>query len=343
MKKVKVQKAVGLVLGHDLTRIIPGSFKGVAFKKGHIIQTQDIPALLDLGKETIFVLEIPPGQLHENEAAERLSLALKGDHVSLQGPAEGKISLTAQISGLLKINLKALTRLNLIPNVIVSTLHTNTVTRAGEPVAATRIIPLTIDEKSILLAEEICRRSGPVVSIKPLMPKKVGVVVTGSEVYQGRVKDGFDEWVGRKLLAFGCQIDRKINVPDQEKRIAGAIREMLEAGSEMIVTTGGMSIDPDDVTRKGIRRAGARVIFYGTPVLPGAMFLYARIGNIPVLGLPACVFYHQVTLFDLILPLILAGEEPTRKEIAAMGHGGFCLNCPECRYPICPFGKGGVS
>jgi hypothetical protein len=343
MKKVKVQKAVGLVLGHDLTQIIPGRFKGVAFKKGHIIQLQDIPALLDLGKETIFVLEIPPGQLHENEAAERLSNALKGDHIALQGPAEGKINLTAQISGLLKINLRALTRLNLIPNVIVSTRHTNTVTQPGEPVAATRIIPLTIDEKSILKAEAICRRSGPVVSIRPLMPKRVGVVVTGSEVYQGRVKDGFDEWVGRKLLAFGCQIDRKINVPDQEKRIAGAIREMLEGGSEMIITTGGMSIDPDDVTRKGIRRAGARVIFYGTPVLPGAMFLYARIGKIPVLGLPACVFYHPVTLFDLILPLILAGEEPTRKEIAAMGHGGFCLNCPECRYPICPFGKGGVS
>jgi hypothetical protein len=343
MKKVKVEKAVGMVLGHDLTRVIPGSFKGVAFKKGHIIQPEDIPALLDLGKGTIFVLEIPPGHLHENEAAERLSTGLRGDHITLQGPSEGKISLIAQISGLLKINLPALTRLNLIPDVIVSTLHTHTVTTPEAPVAATRIIPLTIEEKHILRAEAICRQSGPVVSIKPLVPKKVGVVVTGSEVYQGRVKDGFDDWVGRKLEAFGCQIAQKINVPDDEKLISGAIREMVESGHEMIVTTGGMSIDPDDVTRKGIRRAGARIIFYGTPVLPGAMFLYARIGKIPVLGLPACVFYHKVTLFDLILPLILAGEEPSRKEIANLGHGGLCLNCPECRYPVCPFGKGGLT
>jgi hypothetical protein len=342
MKKVRVDKAVGLVLGHDLTRIVPGSFKGVAFKKGHVIRPEDIEALRDLGKEHIFVLEIPPGRLHENEAAERLSRALVGRHIALEGPSEGKIKLISQISGLLKINLKALTRINLIPNVIVSTLHTRTVTEPGKPVAATRIIPLTIEEKSILRAEAICRGTDPVITITPLLQKKVGVVVTGSEVYQGRVKDGFDDWVGRKLLAYGCRIDKKINVPDEESRIAAAIGEIREAGCDLIVTTGGMSIDPDDVTRKGIRRAGAKIIFYGTPVLPGAMFLYARIGKIPVLGLPACVFYHQVTLFDLILPLILAGEEPTRKEIAALGHGGLCLECPECRYPVCPFGKGGL-
>jgi molybdenum cofactor synthesis domain-containing protein len=340
MKKIKVQKAVGMVLGHDLTRIIPGRFKGVAFKKGHIIRPDDIPALLDLGKEFIFVLEMPPGQVHENEAAERLAQGLKGDHISLQGPAEGKISLTAEIPGLLKIQEIPLTQINLIPEIIVSSLHTNTVIEGGDVVAATRIIPLTIAEKRVIRAEKICARSGPLVSIKPFQKKKVGVVVTGSEVFQGRVRNGFDEWVGKKLTAYGCEIDRQTTVPDRVSRIAGAIREDLASGCDLIVTTGGMSIDPDDVTRKGIRRAGAKTIFYGTPVLPGAMFLYARIGPVPVLGLPACVFYHKVTMFDLILPLILAGEEPSRKEIAAMGYGGLCRNCRECRYPICPFGKG---
>ena len=339
MKKVKVQKAVGMVLGHDLTRIIPGRFKGVAFKKGHVIRPDDIPALLDLGKEFIFVLEMAPGQIHENEAAERLAGGLKGDHIALQGPAEGKISLTAEISGLLKIQEIPLTQINLIPEIIVSSLHTNTVIEGGDVVAATRIIPLTIAEKRIIRAEKICGRSGPVVSIKPFQKKKVGVVVTGSEVFQGRVQNGFDEWVGKKLTAYGCEIDRQTTVPDRVSRIASAIREDLASGCDLIITTGGMSIDPDDVTRKGIRRAGAETIFYGTPVLPGAMFLYARIGRIPVLGLPACVFYHKVTMFDLVLPLILAGEEPSRKEIAAMGYGGLCRNCRECRYPICPFGK----
>ncbi|MBI4767192.1 MAG: molybdopterin-binding protein [Deltaproteobacteria bacterium] len=339
MKKVKIQKAIGMVLGHDLTRIVPGSFKGVAFKKGHILREEDIPALLDIGKETIFVMEIPPGRLHENDAAGRLAQALKGDLLTLIGPSEGKISLAAQTSGLLKIKVNDLARINLIPNIIVSTLHNNSLCLEGDTAAATRIIPLTIDEKSIARAETICSRSGPVVSLKPLSKKKVGVVVTGSEFYKGRVQDGFEDWVGKKLLAFECTIIRKEIVPDQVSRIAGSIKALIESGCDLIITTGGMSIDPDDVTRKGIRRAGARIIFFGTPVLPGAMFLYARLGEIPLLGLPACVFYHKVTLFDLILPLILAGEEPTRKEIALMGHGGLCRNCNECRFPVCPFGK----
>jgi molybdenum cofactor synthesis domain-containing protein len=337
MKKVKIQKAIGMVLGHDLTRIVPGSFKGAAFKKGHIIQEEDIPILLDMGKETLFVLDIPPGRLHENDAAGRLAQALKGDHLLLQGPVEGKISLIAQISGLLKIRVTELTRLNLIPNIMVSTLHNNSVCTAGDIVAATRIIPLTIDEKGILKAEAICSQS--VVSIKPFSKKKVGVVVTGSEFYTGRVQDGFEEWVGKKLETYGCEIVRKETVPDKVSQIAETIKSLIDSQCDLIVTTGGMSVDPDDVTRKGIRRAGARVIFFGTPVLPGAMFLYARLGEIPLLGLPACVFYHKVTLFDLVLPLILAGEQPTRKEIALMGHGGLCRNCPECRFPVCPFGK----
>jgi hypothetical protein len=339
MKKVKIQKAIGMVLGHDLTRIVPGSFKGVAFKKGHIIREEDIPALLDIGKETIFVLEVPPGRLHENDAAGRLAQALMGDGLTLHGPSEGKISLAAQFPGLVKIRVSDLTRINLIPNIIVSTLHNNSICIEGDTVAATRIIPLTIDEKSIAKAETICSRSGPVVSIRPLSKKKVGVVITGSEFYKGRVQDGFEEWVGKKLLAFQCEIIRKEIVPDKISRIAGSIKALIESGCDLIITTGGMSIDPDDVTRKGIRRAGARIIFFGTPVLPGAMFLYARLGEVPILGLPACVFYHKVTLFDLILPLILAGEEPTRKEIALMGHGGLCRNCAECRFPVCSFGK----
>jgi Probable molybdopterin binding domain len=342
MKKIKIQKAVGMVLGHDLTRIVPGSFKGVAFKKGHIIREEDIPALLDIGKETIFALDIPPGRLHENDAAERLARALGGDDLAPKGPGEGKISLIAQIPGLLKIRVADLGRINSIPDIIVSTLHNNSVCQIGDTVAATRIIPLTIDEKSIHRAEVICSRSGPLITLKPLSGKQVGVVVTGSEFYTGRVRDGFDDRLGGKLAAFGCTVTRKEIVPDKVSRIAGTVQAMLDAGCNLIMTTGGLSIDPDDVTRRGIRRAGARIIFYGTPVLPGAMFLYARIGSIPVLGLPACVFYHTITLFDLILPLILAGEEPTRREIAAMGHGGLCRNCTECRYPVCPFGKGGA-
>ncbi|MEW6184759.1 MAG: molybdopterin-binding protein [Thermodesulfobacteriota bacterium] len=339
MKKVKIQKAVGMVLGHDLTRIVPGQYKGAAFKKGHIIREEDLPLLLEMGKESLFVLDIPPGQLHENDAAQRLSLALQGDHLSLQGPAEGKISLVARMTGLLKIKTRELSRINSIPDIIVSTLHNHTVCSSGDVVASTRIIPLVTEEKKIIRAEGLCSRSGPLISIKPFVKKKVGVVVTGSEFFKGRVQDGFEEWVGEKLRGYQCEISGKEIVPDRVPWIARALESMREAGCDLILTTGGMSVDPDDVTRKGIRRAGTRVIFYGTPVLPGAMFLYGLLDTIPVLGLPACVFYHKVTFFDLILPRILAGERPTRPEIAAMGHGGLCRNCPECRFPVCPFGK----
>jgi molybdopterin biosynthesis enzyme len=340
MKKIKIQKAVGMVLGHDLTRIVPGSYKGAAFKKGHIIREEDIPALLDMGKESLFVLDIPPGRLHENDAAQRLAEVLKGDHLSLQGPVEGKISLVAQMPGLLKIRVADLSRINSISNIIVSTLHNHSICSTGDIVTSTRIIPLVIEERKIVQAERICSRSGGVVSIRPFMKKKAGVVVTGSEFYKGRVQDGFEEWVGNKLLSYQCEMIRKEIVPDKVSLIAEAVKAMKETGCDLIVATGGMSVDPDDVTRKGIRRAGAKIIFYGTPVLPGAMFLYARMDGIPVLGLPACVFYHRVTMFDLVLPLILAGEEPSRREIAVMGHGGLCRNCPECHFPICPFGKG---
>ena len=269
MKRVKIQKAIGMVLGHDLTRIVPGSFKGAAFKKGHIIQEEDIPILLDMGKETLFVLDIPPGRLHENDAAGRLAQALKGDHLSFQGPVEGKISLTAQISGLLKVRVADLTRLNLIPNIMVSTLHNNSVCTAGDTVAATRIIPLTIDEKSILKAETICSRSKSVVSIKPFYKKRVGVVVTGSEFYTGRVQDGFEEWVGKKLEAYGCEIIRKETVPDKVSRIAETIKSLIDSECDLIVTTGGMSVDPDDVTRKGSAGPGPRLYFSAPRYCPG--------------------------------------------------------------------------
>lgn len=340
MKRVKIEKAVGLVLGHDLTRIVPGTYKGPAFKKGHIIREEDLPLLLDMGKESLYVLDLPPGKLHENEAAERLAQAIRGDHLQPTAPGEGKISLIAQIRGLIKIQVSALHQINRVPEIIVSTLHNHTVCSPGDVVAATRIIPLVVSERRIRRVEEICARFGPVVTVKPLLKKKVGVIVTGSEFYRGRVQDGFEEWVGKKLLAFDCEIRGKEIVPDRVSQIAQAVQGMQKAGCDLIITTGGLSVDPDDVTRHGIRRAGARIIFYGTPVLPGAMFLYARLQGIPILGLPACVFYHRVTLFDLILPRILAGEEPSRQEIAAMGHGGLCRNCPECRWPVCPFGKG---
>lgn len=340
LKKVKVENAIGMMIGHDLTEIVPGLFKGAAFKKGHLIKEEDIPRLLKMGKEHIYVIEIPPDSMHENDAALRIAKAIAGPGLETEGPEEGKIIFKSKLKGILNINLDGLNRINRIPDVIVSTLHKNMPIDVGETVAATRAIPLIIKEKYIKKVEEVAKKFFPILRILPYRTKKIGALVTGSEIYKGRIKDNFDNMVGRKIYSFGSHLLQKIILPDDVKMIANGIHSLINYGCDLILVTGGLSVDPDDVTRKGIKKSGAKIILYGTPVLPGAMFLYAEMGKIPILGLPACVFFNKRTVFDLVFPMVLAGVKITKDEIATWGHGGLCLNCDVCRYPICPFGKG---
>lgn len=340
MKTVPVQEAVGMVLGHDVTRIVPGEFKGPAFKKGHIIRPEDIEELLKIGKENVYVVELQDGFLHENEAAQRIAGAAAGQGLDLTEPVEGKINLVANRNGLLKVNADALYEINSKEGMVFATLHTNQVVAAGQAVGGTRIVPLTIEESRVQEVEAICQGNFPLIEIKSLRSFKVGLVTTGNEVFHGRIQDRFGSVVRAKFSELGSSVMRQIFVPDSVSLTAGAIRELLEQGADMIAVTGGMSVDPDDQTPGGIRTTGAEVVAYGSPVLPGAMFMLAYLGAVPVVGLPGCVMYHKTSIFDLIIPRLLAGERVRREEIVALGHGGFCSNCPECRYPICPFGKG---
>ena len=337
---IPVEAAVGKVLAHDITEIRPGNFKGAAFRKGHIVTETDIPHLRRLGKEHIFVLDIQPGELHEDEAALRLVKAFAGPGVHYnERPAEGKISLRSAHRGLLKVNAQVLMEINLVPGISCSSRHNNVVVEKGEIIAATRAIPLIIEEKYVEAAVRTARSAGGVFSVKELARPDTGLVITGNEVYHGLIEDKFAPLIRKKLQEFGCPLQGPLFVPDDKHRIADAIRSFLEAGLGLILVAGGMSVDPDDVSRAAITEVGAEDVVYGTPVLPGAMFLYGRFGEVPVLGLPACVLYYQATIFDLILPRVLAGEKITRQDLAAMAHGGLCLNCEECRFPRCAFGK----
>ena len=339
MKMVPVHEAAGSVLCHDLTQIIPGEFKGPAFRKGHVLQEEDIPRLLDMGKEHIFVWEMHSGLLHENDAAIRIARAAAGRGIGLSGPKEGKIDLVAEEDGLLKINVQSLYEINESEEAVLVTLHSNQVVRRGRIVGGTRIIPLVIEEGKIGRIEDICSKSAPLIEIKPLRPLRAGIVTTGSEVYKGRIKDRFGPVVVRKLENLGCRVLGQTLVSDRVEFIVEAIERFLGEGAEMICVTGGMSVDPDDVTPAGIRAAGGRVVSYGAPVLPGAMFMIAYIGKVPVLGLPGCVMYHETSIFDVILPRVLVGEEITRPDLVRLAHGGLCVLCKECRYPHCGFGK----
>ncbi|MBU0465336.1 MAG: molybdopterin-binding protein [Proteobacteria bacterium] len=339
MKKIRVEDAIGTVLAHDLTRITRDKFKGVGFKKGHVVQKEDIPELLKIGKQYLFVLDLGKDQLHENDAAQRISKAISDPALEFSEPGEGKINIITPHAGLLKINIDALLCVNKMESIIVATLKNTFPCKKGEIIAATRIIPLTIPTKNIEALEVLANEAAPILSVMPYKSLKVGAVVTGSEIYNGLITDDFNPSVGRKISQAGCTLIKKILVPDDVNAISNAVLELKNLGCELIITTGGLSVDPDDVTRQGVITAGADVTFYGSPVLPGAMLMISQLDDIPVISLPACVFYYKQTVFDLVLPRVLAGEKITKDDIAAMGHGGLCMNCQVCHYPVCSFGR----
>ncbi len=329
-----------MVLCHDVTQIIPGHFKGPAFRKGHIVQPDDIPRLLDMGKERLYVWETGKGLLHENDAAQRIARAAAGQGIIRTDPKEGKVELVAAHDGLLKIDTGALEAVNAVDQVVFATLHSDQRVAKGKTLAGTRIIPLVIAEQTIEEVEAICRQSRPLMEVKPFRCLKTGIVTTGSEVYHGRIQDRFGPVVRKKVEDLGCEYLGQVYVSDQIDQIVSAIQGFIRDGARMVTVTGGMSVDPDDVTPAAIRAVGGRVVTYGAPVLPGAMFMLAYVGEIPVLGLPGCVMYHHTSIFDLVLPRILAGEEMTRKDFVKLAHGGLCVQCERCRYPDCGFGKG---
>jgi molybdenum cofactor synthesis domain-containing protein len=346
-KAVPVEKSVGMVIPHDITEIRKDSsekygkgFKGAAFKKGHVIREKDIEHLKRIGKEHIFVLELGEEDIHEDESALKLAAALKGDGVKLSGePIEGKISLLAERDGLLKIDKKALYEFNMLGEVMCATLHENICVKQGEQIAATRLIPLIGNRNIVDSAVQICEEAGGIINVCPIRKIKAGLVITGNEVFSGKIKDAFEPVLREKLAQFNSTVSDVRFAPDDIKQIAEEIKYCIKQGAELIITSGGMSVDPDDVTRAGIKEAGARDIVYGTPVLPGAMFLAGVIDEVPVLGLPACGMFHKITVFDLILPRILAREKITRQDLAELGHGGLCKICKNCQFPDCSFGK----
>jgi hypothetical protein len=341
LKKIKLQEAIGSQLAHDITEIRPGEFKGPAFRRGHTVCEADLCHLQRLGKNHLYVLDLADDEIHENEAAVILATALAGDGVFWKnGPREGKINLLAERDGLLVVNTAALAAFNLVEEVMCATLHSQTLVNRGDLVAGTRAIPLVMKRAPIERAAAIARQSGGVLSVRTLRPARVGLVITGNEVYQGLIEDRFAAILTEKVTALGSEVAAFDFAPDDAEAISKIIRSQLTQGCQVILLSGGMSVDPDDVSRHGIRLAGANELHYGAAVLPGSMFLVAYLGEVPLLGVPACGLYHRITVLDLVLPRILAGERMGKAELAFLGHGGLCKDCPECTHPKCHFGKG---
>ena len=339
MKRIRTEDAVGHVLCHDMTQIIPGQFKGPRFRKGHVVRPEDIPVLLSMGKEQLYVWEMTPGMLHENDAAERLCALAINENMDRSEPKEGKIELTAAIDGLFLVDSARLMAVNSQEEVMIATRHGNTPVHKGDKLAGMRVIPLVIAEEKLQKAEEAAGDK-PLLALLPYIKKTAAVIATGSEVKKGLIQDSFTPVVKRKLAAYGIETLSVAYPGDAVEDIVSAIAEARETHADLILCTGGMSVDPDDNTPGGIRQSGARIVTYGAPVLPGAMFLLGYFeDDTPIMGLPGCVMYAGATIFDLALPRIAAGVEMTRTDFAVMGEGGLCLGCRPCHWPDCPFGK----
>ena len=339
-KTIPVDQAVGTTLAHDMTEIIPGKSKAPAFKKGHKVKTEDLCRLMRMGKNNLYVLDLKDNQVHEDDAVYELASALSGPGVIFSGsPKEGKLELKAAYPGLFKVNIDALIDFNMIEDVMCASIHNNTCVDRNQSLAATRAIPLVIEKNELENAVKTAQKNYPIFSVKLFNPLKIRLIITGNEVYNGLIQDRFQAIVEKKTRALGAIMKETIILPDNQEKITSQINSYLKKDTDLIITTGGMSVDPDDVTKAGIEKSGFDEVYYSSAVLPGAMFLLGYNKTTSIMGLPACGLYHETTIFDLILPRLMAGEKPGKRDLAKLCHGGLCQNCKPCRFPACPFGK----
>lgn len=337
MKKVAIEDAIGMELCHDITEMKDG-FKGAAFKRGHIIREEDIPHLLDIGKKTIFVWESNAGEIHEEDCALRMAAMAPVPQAHYTEPSEGKVLLFADERGLFRVNRHLLNQLNSIGDITISTLPDHYPVEVGARLASMRIVPLVTQETQIIEAERLCSQE-KLLELHPYQHKKIGVIITGSEVYSGRIKDKFEPVVRAKMKQYPNEIIGVTICDDNLDMIIEAARTHLKNGADFLIFTGGMSVDPDDLTPTAIRMLGADIVTHGVPSQPGNMTLVAYLDDIPVLGVPGAAISLPTTIFDVLLPQIFAGDKITKEELIGLGDGGLCQMCKTCHWPNCTFGR----
>lgn len=337
MKKVNVENAIGMELCHDITAMRDG-FKGAAFKRGHIITEADIPNLLDLGKRTVFVWEENAGEIHEEDAARRMAAMAPVEKARYTEPSEGKVLLFAEERGMFRVNKPLLSKINAIGDITITTLPDHYPVEVGARLASMRIVPLVTQEEQIIKAERLCKGE-KLLDLRPYKHKKIGVIITGSEVYSGRIQDKFQPVVRAKMKHYPSEILGVTICDDDLDMIVNAGKAYLAQGADFLIFTGGMSVDPDDLTPSAIRKLGAEIVSHGVPSQPGNMTLVAYLGDIPILGVPGAAISLPTTIFDVLLPQIFAGDRLTKEELLNLAEGGLCQMCKSCHYPNCTFGR----
>ena len=337
MKKIRVEDAVGMALCHDITAMRDG-FKGAAFQRGHVITPEDIPALLDLGKRTVFVWEDNAGEIHEEDAALRMAAMAPVEGAHYTAPSEGKVLLMADKRGMFRVDTALLQQINAIGDITISTLPDHYPVEAGARLASMRIVPLVTKEEQILRAEQLCAEK-KLLDLRPYQEKKLGVIITGSEIYSGRIQDKFEPVVRAKMKQYPAQILGVTICDDDLDMITSEAKKFLDQGADFLIFTGGMSVDPDDLTPTAIRTLGADIVTHGVPSQPGNMTLVAYLGETAILGVPGAAISLPTTIFDVLLPQIFAGDRITKADLIRLGDGGLCQLCKSCHFPNCTFGR----
>ena len=364
MKKVAVQEAIGMEICHDITAMRDG-FKGPAFRRGHVIREEDVEELLNIGKKHVFVWEENTGELHEEDCARRMAAMAPVEGAHYTEPSEGKVLLIADRRGMFRVDTEMLREINSIGDITISTLPDHYPVEAGTRLASMRIVPLVTKEEQILQAEALCREK-KLLDLKPYLPHKIGVIITGSEVYSGRIQDKFEPVIRRKMKQYDypAEIVGVTICDDDTDMIVQAAQAHLAAGADILLFTGGMSVDPDDITPAAIRSLGADIITHGVPSQPGNMTLVAYLdksaadtssgnvlaandaatdvfgtGNVTILGVPGAAISMPTTILDVLLPALFAGEKITKEDLVRLGDGGLCQLCPNCHFPNCTFGR----
>ena len=337
MKKIAVEQAVGMTLCHDITAMRDG-FKGAAFRRGHVITEEDVPKLLDLGKRTVFIWEDNAGELHEEDCALRLAAMAPVEGAHYTDPSEGKVLLVADRRGMFRVNTDLLTKINSIGDITITTLPDHFPVEAGARLASMRIVPLVTQESQILEAEALCSQTR-LLELRPYQNRKIGVIITGSEVYSGRIQDKFEPVVRAKMTRYPGEILGVTICDDDLDMITAAAEGYLRQGADFLIFTGGMSVDPDDLTPTAIRQLGAEIVTHGVPSQPGNMTLVAYLGEVAILGVPGAAISLPTTIFDVLLPQIFAGDRLTKEDLIRLGDGGLCQMCKTCHFPNCSFGR----
>lgn len=337
MKKIPVEQAVGMTLCHDITKMVDG-FKGAAFRRSHVIREEDIEELLNIGKKTVFVWEENAGEIHEEDCALRMAAMAPVQGAHYTAPSEGKVLLMADTRGMLRVDTELLREINSIGDITISTLPDHYPVESGARLASMRIVPLVTKEEQIIAAERLCAQR-KLLDLRPYAHKKIGVIITGSEVYSGRIKDKFEPVVRRKMESYPAEILGVTICDDDLDMIINSAKAYLAKGADFLIFTGGMSVDPDDLTPTAIRRLGAQVVSHGVPSQPGNMTLVAYLSDVAILGVPGAAISLPTTIFDVLLPQIFTGDKLTKDDLIRLGDGGLCQMCRACHFPNCTFGR----